>query len=372
MICVAAFIILLLLSVPVLVLHFVGKRSPKVAKITKPYGAMFKKAWHCVGRRASFRKCDSNFKTEIKNSLLKKVVLKRPKLVKPLGILIEVVAVLIVAAAIWSLVEVVKSGLSLYVYGTCNVAKPEACVLGEGEVCSTEDTAEKNPLEQYIWEWSEIITGLPARVKHWNAADYIPAEANAANFTGTKSANFQGQAVDILDPGCINCLSSFNSQLQGGFFGKYETYLLPYPIKDSAAVDGYKFPNSYLITTYLEAVREFKNEQNSSPEWEIMKKIFTEQDPELGISYQQAFNGLSGLAGTPYSAAKIEQTLQNWLAEWGYSPEQIAEIAKNTHSEKIAERIKDNQRTVDQTIKTKGIPTLIYDGQRHIGVWKNS
>ena len=124
MVCIAAFIILALLSV------FVGFLSLFNKVLGKKYWATFKKAWHCVFKKVRLQKCDTNFKDEVKNSLLKKVVLKNPKLVKPLSALIEIVSVVIVFVTVWSIVIAIKSLLALWVFGTCNVSMPSQCGLG--------------------------------------------------------------------------------------------------------------------------------------------------------------------------------------------------------------------------------------------------
>jgi hypothetical protein len=359
--------------VPVLVLTIIGKYNAKVKKLTEPYWKMFKKAWYCVGRRVTFRACDSSFKDDIKNSVLSRLIIKHKKWVKPVSAAIEVAAVLIVVVAIWSLVEVGKAGLSLYVYGTCNVTQPEACILGENEVCSTEQQSDKNAFIGWFEEWGDLFTTLPARIKTWDASEYKPD--NASYYKDVEGGPV---ALDIFDPGCINCLKSFNNQLEDGFFDRYNTYLVPYVIKSNEGEDGYRFANSRLIASYILATREFSAEKvldsthvmhSLTPEWYIVYRLFTEKDKELDIDYQSAFNGMKGLSGTPYSPKKAEDTLREWLKTW-YSDETLDSITELAHSEKITEAIDTNRKLVDDTIQTKGIPTTIFDGKRHIGVYR--
>lgn len=374
MVCIAAFIVLLLISVPILGLSIIGKFNERVKRFTTPFWKMFKKAWYCVGRRVTFRACDSSFKDDIKNSVLSRLILKHKKWVKPVSAAIEIAAVLVVVVAIWSLIEVGKAGLSLYVFGTCNVVQPEACILGEGEVCSTEETTNRNPFIGWFEEWGDLFTALPARIKTWDAAEYKPE--NASFF---RSIEGNPVAADIFDPGCINCLKSFNNQLNSGFFDRYNAYLIPYPIKSNEHEDGYRFPNSYLISSYIMATREFHAEKiydsmyfghGLTPEWYIVYKLFTEKDAELDLDYQSAFNGAKGLTSTPYSAEKAENTLREWLETW-YFEETLNKITAKAHSEEIRDRIHANHELVDNTIRAKGIPTTIYDGKRHIGVWRS-
>jgi hypothetical protein len=374
MICVAAFIVLLVISVPVLGLSVVGRFNPRVKEWTAPYWRIFKKAWYCVGRRVTFRACDSSFKDDVKNSVLSRLVLRHKKWVKPVGVGIEVMAVVIVGAAIWSLVEVGKAGLSLYVYGTCNVTQPEACILGEGDVCSTEEASGRNAFIGWFEEWGELFGALPARMQRWEAEDYV--RSGMTVYGG--EVEERSAAIDIFDPGCINCYKSFNNQLNAGFFEKYNTYLIPYPIKSSETEDGYRFPNSYLIASYMVAAREFEVERiydsadpmyGLTPEWYIVYRLFTGKDEELGVDFQSAFNGVKGVAGTPYSAEKAEGVLRGWLAAW-YGEEILDKLAERAHSEGVREKIEEYRHMVDEVIQTKGIPTTIFEGRRHIGVWR--
>ena len=98
MVCVAAFIVLSLVGV------FVAFLSIFKRDIGRKYWAVFKKSWGCVGKKVRLQKCETNFKDDVKNSLLSKVVLKHPKWVKPLGTAIEIFSVAIVFITIWSLV----------------------------------------------------------------------------------------------------------------------------------------------------------------------------------------------------------------------------------------------------------------------------
>ena len=90
MVCIAAFIILCLVGV------FVAFLSIFRRDIGKKYWAVFKKAWGCVWKKVRLQKCETNFKDDVKNTLLSKIVLKHPQWVKPLGIAIETSAILIV------------------------------------------------------------------------------------------------------------------------------------------------------------------------------------------------------------------------------------------------------------------------------------
>jgi hypothetical protein len=127
-----------------------------------------------------------------------------------------------------------------------------------------------------------------------------------------------------------------------------------------------------LISSYVEAVRNFKRPDSiPSPDWGIIANLFLGHDAELDdIDYQSAFNGIKGVTGTPYSAEKAEEVLQAWLKNFGYDKETIIKIAEHAHSQEIADRIHANHELVDKIVQTKGIPTTIYDGKRHIGVYR--
>jgi hypothetical protein len=174
MVCFAAFIVLVLISAPVAVLSVIGKYNKNVARLVAPYSAMFKKSWYCVGRRLTLRKCDSSFKDEIKISLLKRVVVTRPKLVKPLSVTIEVLSILIVIIAIWSLLAATKAGLMLYVYGTCDLSNPSNCLFSSPasyalarEQPGLFESLATGQLPQYYATWfrefGEVIAAVPDR-----------------------------------------------------------------------------------------------------------------------------------------------------------------------------------------------------------------
>ncbi len=357
MVCVAAFIVLLLIVLCVPVIRIFNKK-----RADKIWG-LFKKSTYCVGRRVTLRKCDSSFKDDIKNSLLKKVVLKHPKWVKPISLTIEIAAVVIILLTIWSLLVVIKSGVSLYVYGTCTPNQPNACVLDSSEACSI-DTKHvgfwENPIRwtgEWFGDFGEAFAAIPARMKTWDARDYLSDSPNYFN----KFDNDKPIALDVFDPGCVICKESFQNQLDSGFLDQNNVAMLPYPIRSD---DGYKFPNSYLIVSYIEAIRLQPLENATRPvEWQIVQRLFTENSSN-GDDWQNAFNvGLSN--------DQARQTLNDWLKDFGYSERQIAEIEKLAQSDQVKQTIERNQDVVDNQIRTKKIPTMIFDGRRHDGLFES-
>ena len=385
MVCVAAFIVLCLIGI------FVAFLSIFRRDIGRKYWQVFKKAGGCVGKKVRLQKCDTNFKDDVKNTLLKKVVLKKPKLVKPLSITIEVTAILIVFVTIWSLVETVKAGLALWTFGTCNVSQPASCALG-AEACSIDEDEPKNIIEstgRWFSEWGEIFGAIPDRLKDWHAEDYTPTPYTLLNkiepdaSTAERSAlDTLPLAVDIIDPGCSVCMQSYKNQLSSGFMDTHRVALVPYAIEKE---DGsYKFPNSGIVVRYLLAdplLREDVSKKNqsddSNPDDEqldittlekadlarnILNRIFTESN-EDGINYQAVLND-------ELSEEKAEDLLKSWLKEWGLSDAQVDTYVDFTHSDQVTKRMTDIKDMVENKIHAKSIPTLIYDGQKHNGLFK--
>jgi hypothetical protein len=352
MVCIAAFIILAIcvLSLPIIRI-FSKKTADSIWKL-------FKKSTYCVSRRATFRKCDSTFKDDIKNSILRKVVIKHPKRVKPLSIIIEVSSVLIICITIWSLLVGVKSLVSLYVYGTCNTAQPSACALDNSESCGIDSVPPKfleHPIQwtgNWFSEFGGAIAAIPARMKTWDATEYISKDYHSYNPVDVSKS----MALDIFDPGCITCRRSYIAEKKSGFFEKYNVVLMPYPIRD-------RFANSYLISRYIEAARLTPLKNAAHPvEWLIIDRMFTENTAD-GDNFQNAFN-------YTYNDAKARTVLNAWLSDFGYSDDQVKEVEKLADSDQVKKIIDHNRDIVDNKIKTKKIPTMIYDGKRHDGLFE--
>lgn len=346
MVCIAAFIILCLVGI------FVAFLSIFRRDIGRKYWAVFKKAWGCVGKKVRLQKCETNFKDDVKNSLLSKVVLKHPKWVKPLGIAIEVSAVLIVFITIWSLVEAVKAILALWVFGTCNVSQPASCALG-AEVCGIDAEEPSNPLEwtgRWFSEWGEIFANIPDHFHSWQAEDYlVEPYTYASAYQDDKPL-----ALDIFDPGCIVCLQSYRNQKSSGFFDDYNTVIMVYPIE--LPDGGYKFANSDLIARYMHAATLLDMEY--APQ--IIDRLFTENSAD-GYNYQVAFSLMS--------REEAEQTLKDWLKSFGAKSAEIKQISETASTDQVTEIMQQIKAMVEQKIHVKGIPTLIYDGKKHNGLY---
>ena len=348
MVCVAAFIILCIIGIFVAILS-IFKRD-----IGRRYWKVFSKSLACVGKKATLQKCETGFKDDVKNTLLSKVIVKHPKWVKPLSWLIEFVSIIIVAITIWSLIIAVKSILALWVFRTCNVQQPAKCSLG-AESCSIESSEPKNFIERIEREgqdWVEIFTAIPDK--------FTSFESEKFDFHGISvptTTQPQKTAVDILDPGCLVCLQSFRAQTKTKFFEKYQTTIVPYVIKQPNGKE--KFPNSELIARYLLASEQLFPDQHIS--FQILKKIFTEKDNK-NVIYQTVFSRLSSV--------EAEDLLKKWLKELKLTNEQVEQVSLATKTKSVEKQMTENSNIVQNKLHAKGIPTLLYDGKKHTGIFK--
>lgn len=366
MVCIAAFIILGIIGLFVAIIS-IFKRD-----IGRAYWKAMKKAWGCVGKKIRLQKCDTNFKDDVKNTLLKKIILKKPKLVKPLSAIIEVFSVVIVIVFVWAVLTSIKSLLAIWTLGTCNVTKPSACTLGS-EVCSLggeDDNASiLEQTERWFTEWGDIFSAIPDRIHTWDAKEYIiePAtfiDASILDSSKTPLEEDKPYAIDILDPGCSACMMSFRNQLESGFFESHQVALLVYPIQLD---DGtYKFANSDLVARYFYASALL--DQGELPEerhnygLRLMHKIFTGKTDRGQINQ-------SYIANLGYDEAK--QTLKSYLKEFGATDSDLKEISKLEKSDEVKSIIEQVKDMADNKVKITGIPTLIYDGKKHLGLYEN-
>jgi len=354
MVCIAAFVVLALIGIFVAILS-IFKRD-----IGRKYWKVFKKSWHCFTHHITFRKCDTNFKDDVKNLLLKKVVIKHPKAVKPLSVAIEAAAVLIVALSIWSLAEAAKSGLALWTLGSCNVRQPAACTLSDVPCSIDSDKKAENIIDVVVFwfdDWGQIIEAIPDKFRSWDVSNF--------DLQGLKlsDASDKPAAIDIFDPGCSECARSFKAQLEANFFNDYQVKLVPFPIQNESGK--FKYENSEIIVRYIFAMDQQglpldeKDEKAESPAFKTIKRIFTEQNEDKR-SYQYIFNDI-------YSKEEAEEELKSWLKEFGYHSAERSEIIERAHSDSVTDIIKKNNDIVVNDIHAKGIPTMIYDGRKHTG-----
>ncbi len=346
MVCIAAFIILAIIGI------FVAIISIFKPKVGKAYWKMFKKAWGCLWKKVRLQKCETGFKDDVKNTLLSRIMLKHPDWVKPLSWLIEILSVLIVIIAVWAILTAIKSLLALWALGSCNVTKPSACSLG-AEVCSIDESEPQNPIEgvgRWFTEWGEIFEAIPDKFKTYNADDY------QFNYINVKDITDKPVAVDIFDPGCSVCMISYRNQKASGFFDNYNVRLVPFAIQD--ADNNYKFKNSEIIVRYIFAADEYRQGYGLK----ILDHIFTGKNDD-GISYQSLFN-------EDYSRDDTTKQIETWLHDDGLHTAEIKEVRAATEKQEITDKMNSNRQIVENELRVKGIPTMIYDGGRHTGLYK--
>jgi hypothetical protein len=350
MFCIAAFIVLGIIGI-----FSASKRQ------------LAKKAWSCTLKRVTFRPCDTSFKEEAKNHLLAKVANKTPRLVRLADIGIEIASFLLVIFTIWSLLVAVKSGLDLYVWGTCRPDSANSCSLG-AEACSIDQqrkslwtlTKEGKPYMWFVDEfkgWADTISNIPTRLQTWQATNYLPQNPSYYyQFDASKPT-----ALEVIDPGCSVCAQLFRNIKEARFENNYNLTYIAYPIRDVNNAGQYKFVNSFIITQYLEAIKLHPLATATTPvDWQILERIFTGKD-EQGIDYQIKINNL-------LSETEMKFLLKYWMGEFGYTNEQIAQIEADVSSDEVQQIIGSNMDIVENRIKTVKIPSIIFNGDCHDGL----
>lgn len=347
MFCIAAFIIFAVLGI-----------------FSVSYRSLAKKAWRCVLRKMTFRPCDINFQEEAKARLLGRFIITRPRLARFLDRWIGVFASIFVILSMWSLLVVLNSGLNLLVYDTCNPNNAESCSLA-GDACGVSSGKPGFWLslkEGQVLTWAkdgvltlgETITMIPNRFKEWNPNDYI---SESSTFYKPYDSN-KLIALEIIDPSCKFCAKLFGNIKNTGFADKYNLTYIVYPIPDTAKENGYRFPHSLLIASYLEAVKHHPLSSASIPaDWQILEKMFMGKDTD-NVDYQIKFN-------TMYTEQEAENMIQTWLTGMGYSQEDILNIHEDLESEEVRSSIARQRENVENKIQTIKIPTIMFDGRRY-------
>ncbi len=346
MFCIAAFIIFL----------FLGIFSVRYRKLAK-------KAWSCVVRKITFRPCEIGFKEDAKNVLIGKLILTKPRLAKFLDRWIELFAAIFVILSIWSLLVVFQSGLNLFVYDTCTPKNVESCSLG-GESCGIstgQETFFEAAKNLNLLSWAknetlfffETVSRIPDRFKNWQPEEYVDESA-----TYLKPFDLKKQiALEIIDPGCKFCAKLLKNIEIAQFQNIYNLTYIPYAIPDPNSPGGFKFPNSPLVISYLEAVKIYPLDSSPPADWQILEKLFLSKNEEGG-SYQENFNLL-------YSRDEAEKILISWLSDIGYTNEQIEKIKKISRSDEVKNKIKKQIQIVEDKIRTIKIPTIIFNERRY-------
>ena len=345
MFCIAAFLVLLI-----------------AAAISAKYRRLLRKAWGCVGRRVTFRACDSSFKEDTKGALLAPLAVRAPRLVKPASAAIEVAAVLLVVTTVVSGYIVVRSATNYFVYGTCDPQDAASCTLSS-QVCSV-GSAQPGFLDSvfsgdvvgaFANEFgndAKTIQAIPARLRSWDATKYLPAGATYRYAYAPKKPT----ALEIVDPGCIFCKKLYEHITSAGFAKTHNLTYIPYPIHTSA---GYKFQNSLLVSQYLEALRMHPRQVgDTTADWYVLEQVYGGKTAD-GVENQIVLD-----AG---SRAQAVSLLHGWLKDAGYSAAEIAEVDSTAHGSDVAAAMARNRKIVEDQVGVVAIPTIIFGGARHSG-----
>lgn len=342
MFCIAAFVVLFVCGI-----------------FSATYRESAKKAWHCVLRRITFRPCDINFSEEMKGKLIGKLILVHPRLARFLDRWIDTFAWIFVVLSIWSLAAVSLAGINLLVYDTCNPEHSENCSLS-GEACSIasytptfwESLREGHPL---VWFGNEADTlrntfqMLPARFRTWRPEDYLSSD----NTWYRPFDKAKPVALEIVDPGCSACASLFRNIQTAGFANRYNLTYIAFPIPDARSWSHYKFMNSYLIATWLEAMKQVIPEHatnNIPPDWRLLERMYTGAQENFDLRYDPD---------------QARRALGEFSKDFGYSDAQVEQIGKLAMSEDVAAKLRAQKAVVEQKIRTVKIPTIFFGGRRY-------
>ena len=369
MVCVASFLVLLVLWVPVAIISKTKAGADTwIGSLANKLRPLFQKAWYCVKRRTTFRKCDTTFGEDVKNTVLAPLAIRAPRAVKPVSALITAVAWVMVLSTVVSLYVLLRSGLNLAVYGTCNKRNAEACTLAAAS-CSigvehpsfTQSLFSGHPVEAFRNEFealADTIATIPSRFTNWQPDQYLAPFASFKNgFDPNKEI-----ILEVIDPGCGICAQMYRNIAEAGLDRATNMSYLVYPIMMEGTP---KFPHSVLIANLLTAIRihEYGTPvaADNPTDWRLLNVIFTGTRPGTDVGNQFWLNELA-------TDAAAEQQLKEWLASFGYSEDEITEVFELANSEQVADIIAQGRHTVREEIRTVTIPTLLVPGRMHRGL----
>lgn len=321
--------------------------------------ALAKKAWYCLVKKIQFKPCDINFNEELKGKLLGKLLFTHPSAARFLYKWIDVISVGFVIISIWSLLVVGKSTIYLLAYDTCNPYSEQGCSLA-GDSCTINVTSMsfissvKNGLvvdwtKLHASTFAEAITRIPNRFKTWDPADFLPSKPSY--YTAYDSN--QPLALEIVDPSCHFCAELYKNIKASKAYERYKLAYIAYPIPNST---GYRFPNSLVMTKYLEAAKSLPRIDGMSADWYLLDAIFTGSD-EAGTTWQDKFNIV-------FTDDQARTQLETFLRQAGYSDEQIAMVRTAADSAEIQSAVDANRLIVEDRVKTIKIPTIMIGGRR--------
>ena len=151
-------------------------------------------------------------------------------------------------------------------------------------------------------------------------------------------------------------MTSYKNQKAAGFFKNNNVRLVPFAIQ--GADDSYKFKNSEIVVRYMYAANKIKSEYAVT----IIDKVYTGKNHD-NYSYQDLIND-------DYSKEDTVKHLETWLRNAGATENEIEGIRGNAKSQEVTDIMARNRQIVENELRVKGIPTMLYDGQKHTGLWK--
>ena len=62
--------------------------------------------------------------------------------------------------------------------------------------------------------------------------------------------------------------------------------------------------------------------------------------------------------------------LEEWISAENFNDDDLKEIRKIADYPETTNKMAENRNIVENELKIKGIPTIIYDGKKHTGLYK--
>jgi poly-gamma-glutamate synthesis protein (capsule biosynthesis protein) len=115
---------------------------------------------------------------------------------------------------------------------------------------------------------------------------------------------------------------------------------------------------STTFVRYLHALRALpRTTEGVSMDWILLDALFTRSD-SAGNPYQESFN-------FTYANTELEEKLHALLRTLGLSDAQVQQVVLRAHSNDVTQTIAAEQQIVEQQLKTRRIPTLLFGGRRY-------
>jgi hypothetical protein len=216
-----------------------------------------------------------------------------------------------IVVSIWSLWSVAHSGLNLLVYDTCDPFSEQGCALG-GDSCGIGEG--RTPIWQpqaYLAEqrdyYRETFQRIPDVFRSWNPQEFV---SNTSTYRGNGESNLL--VMEILDPGCEFCKELWFSLKESTAYEQAQVTYLLYPIPLKSIQGEYRFPNSFIVASFVEALKE------QDLDWEFLDVYFESYQDDLAIGSKDE------------AREKLQSILEDDL---GLFPEEIKAIAERAGSQ---------------------------------------